>query len=546
MDLYRTLDNLSKQVAASGSIDVSKDPEPIRDRNWMTAFFGFEDTGATSIFRESATNADRTIVIKTILRSYAVYNPENGKLRTSGGNYEAGWFIHPTVKEIKELVGRLKADGGKPNIVVVKGKDIGVAQIESPPYHTFQGASQLNALEMVNPNKTPFDGISDYISDGTQGPRTALACAPGTFVRNYWVTQEYGDQFNALEQLNISHLNGYLIWGTIPQEMRPIVSKSDDVMIPCMIHTQVAGITVDKNNLRRHEEPKRIHQIYSSAAPVNAYRNGGNIEIQLKVARALIFAEYVGTIGMGIALHEFDKAAGLAVSERPQINLTLIGAGVFNVPEDDVINQIKSAVDVYPNRSFDLYIHGYSSTTADNISKILGVPILGVPEVQPTVQQLIQPTVQPTVQQLIQPTVQLTFQQSAQPTIQQPAQQQPIPIGQMLPKTIDEVKSRFLITIPNKEDPSRVKFYHPRSDQAEWLFKFIGSGRNIMNVDTPIFKAIFYVFVLDGQTIYGFSNEKNETRYFLDTYGKNIRLGGANQDGSIIVIRDNKIVTSYP
>lgn len=111
--------------------------------------------------------------------------------------------------------------------------------------------------------------IDRYVFDNTQGPRTALACAPGTFVRNYWVTEQYGGQFNALDKCEVSHLNGYLVWGISPREILDKIQFSyDDIMIPCMIYTQVAGVTVSSESINKHILDKRVHQIYSSGVPV--------------------------------------------------------------------------------------------------------------------------------------------------------------------------------------------------------------------------------------------------------------------------------------
>jgi hypothetical protein len=65
---------------------------------------------------------------------------------------------------------------------------------------------------MVNEYKTPDDGISIYVNDPTQGPAVALTAIPGTYYRNYNVTVELGNQFNALKDLYIDVQNGYLLW----------------------------------------------------------------------------------------------------------------------------------------------------------------------------------------------------------------------------------------------------------------------------------------------------------------------------------------------
>jgi len=124
----------------------------------------------------------------------------------------AGWFITPTIKEIKEALSLIKVD-------------IGMAHINSGQYEIFQGASQFNALEMIDPLITPMDGVERYMDDNTQGPRMALSCAPGTLVRNYYISNEFGKQFNSLEKLDINHINGYLLWEDDPETLRKLSSK---------------------------------------------------------------------------------------------------------------------------------------------------------------------------------------------------------------------------------------------------------------------------------------------------------------------------------
>lgn len=339
------------------------------DADWMTSFFGFTDSGDNSIFRNTSSNREKFAIISEMLRKSAVYYPETGKLYTVKGKYEAGWFVHPTVKEIRDMVNVLPAGGGRANIDVIQGKDVGMAHVEAGPLETFQGASQFNALEMMDPDETPFDGIEKYIQDQTQGPRTALIAALGTYIRNYWVLKEYGSQFNALEKLGLSTLNGYLIWGTSPQSVQyKITSMTDKIMIPCMIYTQVAGITLRGGTITRHVMDKRMHQIYASGVPVNKYRNGGDNNTQLALAKAILKAEYVGTIGMGIVLHAIDKNAGRVSYLSPKINLTLVGGSAFGIPLDTVLDALQEAIAEFPNRTFDLNIHAYR---ADEAAKVM-------------------------------------------------------------------------------------------------------------------------------------------------------------------------------
>lgn len=375
MNLYETLNNISNSVTSDyiiGDNTISS-----INGSWMESIFGFSDGGGDiNIFYNLKSNLEKSRAIKKILAESAIYNPETGKLVTPVATYNAGWFISPTINEIRDLIKILNLTEGSPNVAVVQGKDVGIAQLESNPYEIFQGASQFNALEMIDVDRTPYDGIESYINDQTQGPRTALACAPGTFVRNYWLTNEYQGQFNALEKLDISHLNGYLIWGTKPNDILNKLQGDviNDIMIPCMIYTQLAGVTNDNGQMNKHISSKRIHQIYSSGVPINRYRNGGDESIQLEVAKRIIKAEYVGAIGMGLILHHYDSLSGRSYQQRPRINLTLIGGGVFGVSINIIINAIIDAMNEFGKYSFDVYVHAYNN--AHEISTKLSAPIV--------------------------------------------------------------------------------------------------------------------------------------------------------------------------
>ena len=352
------------------------------DGDWMKPLFGLTDGGTDSFMAPYHTEQDKLTFLQQFLVTSISYNKSNGQLtfRDPSGDriYQAGWFMAPTVRNIKTMVTDILRVNPHPihNIGVVQGKDVGQAHVEAQGPQMFQGASQMNALEMISPNRTPWDGIEQYKYDGTQGPRTALACAPGTFLRNYYHNILPGHQFNALSNLDLSHHNGYLLWGNNPEEVLvKLKDREDEIKIPTMVHTQVAGITI-KGGMNQHILNKTVHQIYSSAVPVDIYGNGGNIKVQMAIAEKIILAEYIGMIGMSLVLHQLDVINGKSSLPRARINLTLIGAGVFNVPEDLVIKMIGQAIEYYRDYSFDLMIHGYASYTANRVSKTLGAPIV--------------------------------------------------------------------------------------------------------------------------------------------------------------------------
>jgi hypothetical protein len=353
---------------------------------WMEGIFGFGDSKLSSnnVFAASPTNYDKQKVIRKILNENAIYDPKTGRLELSSISYQAGKFITPTVKSILDTIAHLDQSSksalqkGKVNVAIVQGKDVGEAHLGAQPYEVFQAASQFNSLEMATPQMTPYDGIEIYAQDNTQGPRQAIACAPGTFVRNYYETNERGSQFNSLEYLGLSHTNGYLIWGTSPNSvLSSLLSKDvNSIMIPCMIHTQVVGVTRKEGKYYQHITNKIVHQIYSSAVPVNSYGNGGDTTTQLNIAKNIILAQYIGTIGMGLLLFSSDKQIKSVTFERPRINLTLIGGGVFKVDKSIIVNCIAEAIEKFNGYEFDVYIHAYSDDDVKAITKKLDINIV--------------------------------------------------------------------------------------------------------------------------------------------------------------------------
>src|SRR5437868_13369582 len=125
------------------------------------------------------------------------YDDRTGILESKGRTYNAGLFEHINLEELDEQLNMMnnkdKSDYNGLTFQIVQGNDIGELILNSENGEVFQVASQLNALEMIDSSKTPRDGIEIYALDNTQGPRAALACVAGTFVRNY----NYSD-FNAL------------------------------------------------------------------------------------------------------------------------------------------------------------------------------------------------------------------------------------------------------------------------------------------------------------------------------------------------------------
>jgi hypothetical protein len=360
---------------------------------WMEPLFGFSD----SILNEFPTYDNKRDIVNELLTKSVSYNETNGKLRTIKGDWDAGIFIAPSLKDIKELVIKYGIKG-TPRVTVVQGKDAADLHIECDPYECIQAASQLNALEMVHPDRVPLDGIEIYKDDMTQGPIVAMSCALGTFVRNYIVPKKLFGQFNALENIKLFPTNGYLLWENDPQTvLNKLIGRTDDIMIPCMLYCQVAGAKVRSREIRIMN--KHVHQIYNSSVPVDSYGNGGNFETQKDIAKIFSYAGYMGAIGMAIILHHFDKLTGKSNLPRPKINLTLIGGGVFNVPLDLILDSINQAINEFRDYNIDIIVQAYGvneAAQARNKLNIIkepirpnGEPMISLDTVQPGNIQLV-------------------------------------------------------------------------------------------------------------------------------------------------------------
>ena len=252
---------------------------------------------------------------------------------------------------------------GQAQVSIIQGKDVGKAIVEAQNHEIFQVASQMNALEMISPDVQPLDGIENYVHDNTQGPRASLACAPGTFVRNYWYPATYGQQFNALSNYKLACLNGYFIWGTDPSVGKALSQNNQQIRIPAMIATQVAGVTKQGSTLVPHVHNTVVSQIFSSAVPVNTYRNGGDYQQQLNIARAVLQAQYAGTLGLALLI-------GAATKTAPVVNLTLVGGGVFKNPLFEILSIMRAEIAKVSAYNITIKIHGYSAAEAQTISQV--------------------------------------------------------------------------------------------------------------------------------------------------------------------------------
>lgn len=142
-------------------------------QGWFEALFGFAETDRQAVY-------DNLSVEGAELVSHA-----------TGRRFGIGTLTTPSLSALRSQVGAITEDRPLRARQIVAD----VSALHQDPRNIgamFQVASQFNLLEMVSPYRTPDDGITGYISDRTQGPACAIAAAPATVYRNYFVP--VGDQ----------------------------------------------------------------------------------------------------------------------------------------------------------------------------------------------------------------------------------------------------------------------------------------------------------------------------------------------------------------
>ena len=118
---------------------------------------------------------------------YAHLSPIDGQLfnKLSGETLNCGQLTTPALVELRSMVD-LALFPGKLSLVERVADVQALHRDLANAGALFQVASQFNLLEMISPEVSPEQGISNYQFDRTQGPACAIACGAGTIYRNYF------------------------------------------------------------------------------------------------------------------------------------------------------------------------------------------------------------------------------------------------------------------------------------------------------------------------------------------------------------------------
>ena len=227
---------------------------------------------------------------------------------------------------------------------------------------TIQVASQFNCLEMIDPSKTPEDGITIYQKDKTQGPICAMSAPAGLAYRNYLLnggqTSRYQIDMTANllaylrtidKEITWRMQNGYLMFDDSSQlkKINKALLTSSNVRKTARKYIQSGshsnqGVCIDGQKLDHF-----VNHVYCSGLPI-AYNNLPK-DLWDGLSELFLEAMYENTL---LIACENNKRSG---QNRP-CYLTKIGGGVFGMKPSQIARAIQRACQITASRGLILSV----------------------------------------------------------------------------------------------------------------------------------------------------------------------------------------------
>jgi hypothetical protein len=358
-------------------------PHPGND--WFSALFGFRETGRRDVERwlrvdhEGTTNANvatiQSLVNNKVFRAGILETPTLAELRSAGATVELTGQLSVT-----NLVGDVAAFHASPE----------------NRHATFQVASQFNCLEFTSKAGSPEAGVTKYVEDRTQGPACAVACGPGTVLRNYFVHVEreiaagIGAGQTKDRQLNnlasFSHavgndpegsfftvLGGHTVandeqlgrLNPVLQQMRidgSLDSVRDAVRVGVQHDTQVTS--TDWGTCLLADWEQHVTQVFTSACTT---RNRGSSRASWRHFATLVLeASYEATLWAAVlAAQRHHAGAGSC-----RVFLTCLGGGAFGNDLDWILDALRYALELFRNYGLHVYLVTHKTPVDSHLEEL--------------------------------------------------------------------------------------------------------------------------------------------------------------------------------
>jgi hypothetical protein len=280
--------------------------------------------------------------------------------RVDGRSWSLGEYALPSLAELRARVAAGNGPAGRLRVGLERGDVLALHREPRLCGALFQVASQFNLLEMTSPEVTPEDGVTRYETDGTQGPRCAMAAGAATIFRNYFL-QTRDRQVDALADLGAALGNvDERLW-----QMRNGYALCTDAGL-CEIGARLATAGVEEVDALRgllrvgvHRDAdvtyegapvgQRVSQVFCSALPVSY--GGGVLAHWEAFATLVLEATYEATLLEGL----LQARRGL----RTPVLLTLVGGGVFGNQPSWIERALRRALTTVAETDLDVRVVSY-------------------------------------------------------------------------------------------------------------------------------------------------------------------------------------------
>jgi len=338
---------------------------------WFEHLFGFDEDEALETGGMAAVQAKFVLGADGTLKSLV-----------NNTSYGAGSFAARSLTDLRKDADERAKTGKLPlgQLSFEHAATTDVYDMHTDPRYkgaTIMAASQFNALEFINNDIVPEDGVTNYVKDPTQGPACALAAPAAAVFRNYFVPMPSGalgqsknDQLNLLSDLLLRVQNttgNYTRAAKQPLvEVRNGYTKSDGERLK-KLNKKIKQLTGEQNArdellgaLRvglhsRVEVPWAQGDRFVLAAPAQRQKrsqvfcsaiackySAGSIDAWEPLARLVLDAAYEATL-LAAVLEAADanKSGGGGI---PVVLLTFLGGGVFGNKNEWIDQAIARAV----------------------------------------------------------------------------------------------------------------------------------------------------------------------------------------------------------
>lgn len=371
-------------------------------RNWFERNFGFKEKNYESVRRHFRLEENDTVLVSL----------------ANGRRFHIGSFETPSLEELRDRIGELLVqsesdedslargildanrndDGGNGSDNEERSQELTFEHVigDAKELHmdpknagaVFQVASHFNCLEMKNVNKTPNSGITSYECDCTQqGPLCAMACAPGTVYRNYFVNEygqggKKGKQIDCLKEMGSilgnhddkywTMKNGYAI-PSKSESLRELAlkiyrraTKNAMSKLKVGVHWETE-VAVEESACSQSSTPNnhRVTQVYSSAIPINYDATMDKKRDFHAIGTLILKAAYEATFAVA-------AIKSLETNKRVDLYLTKIGGGAFGNPSRWIVDAIQSCLVKFEDFPLNVHLVHYGALEQTYVQYLKG------------------------------------------------------------------------------------------------------------------------------------------------------------------------------